>query len=134
MPRESHAWAVARDALAPFGVLHRVENPILIGFPDVVYCLIGCSGMIESKATVGTLKLEQVLFAENWAAAGGLVFTLLRADAIWFLYDAVGTRRLYEKVSEPEPLVRAPGPFPLKEMLRHLAPVNRRLGLFGRKK
>ena len=133
MPRESHAWAVAREALAPFGVLHRVENPIVIGFPDALYCLFGVSGLIESKATVGTLKLEQVLWAEEWSAAGGLVFTLLRADGIWFLYDATGTRQLYDKVAEPVPLVRAAGTFPLKEMLRHLAPVNRRRALFGRK-
>ena len=84
------------------------------------------------NATVETLKLEQVLFAEEWSAAGGLVFTMLRSDAIWFLYDAAGTRRLYERAGEPAPLVRSPGTFPLREMLRHLAPVGRRVGLFER--
>lgn len=133
MPRESHAWSVARGELAPFGVTHRVENPVVIGYPDVTYCLIGVTGMIETKATMATLKLEQVLFAEDWSKAGGLVFTLLYADNIWFLYDAPGTRRLYEKAAEPEPLVRAPGPFPLREMLRYLAPVNRRRALFARR-
>lgn len=126
MPKESHAWAVARDALAPFGELDRIENVIATGFPDVLYCLFRVTGLIETKATAATLKLEQVLFAERWAAAGGLVFTLLRADAIWFLYDAAGTRRLYGRAPDPGPLVRATGAFPLKEVLRHLAPVNRR--------
>lgn len=126
MPRESQAWATARAALSPFGVLHRVENAVVIGYPDVTYCLIGCTGMIETKATVETLKLEQVLFAEEWQRGGGLVFTLLRADRTWFLYDAPGTRQLYERAADPAPLVRTEGAFPTKEMLRRLAPAGRR--------
>jgi len=126
MPRESHAWATARDELSPFGKLCRVENPLITGYPDVTYCLFGVTGMIETKATVETLKLEQVLFAEEWSRAGGLVFTLLRADAIWFLYDPVGTRQLYERATEPKALVRSPGSFPLREVLRRLAPPGKR--------
>lgn len=124
MPRESSSWAVARDHLAPFGVLERVENGVSLGFPDTVYVLIGVSGLLEMKGTVESLKLEQVLFAERWERAGGLCHTLLHADRTWFLYDAAGTRRLYER-KDPLPLVRS-GSFPLKEILRFLAPVTRR--------
>lgn len=127
MAKESSAWAAARDNLAPFGVLERVENGVGLGFPDTVYTLVGVSGLVEMKATVTSLTLEQVLFAERWSRAGGLCHTLLHADRVWFLYDAAGTRRLFERAEEPGPLVRAEGAFPLREMLRYLAPVDRRL-------
>lgn len=125
MPRESNAWAYARDRLSPFGVLVRVENSIAVGFPDVVYSLFGVAGLIEAKATAASLTLEQVLFAEGWLAAGGLCHTLLRADREWFLLDPPGTRRLFER-TDPRPIVRARD-FPLKELLRALAPLERRV-------
>lgn len=125
MAREASAWDAARGHLAPFGVLERVENGVSLGFPDTVYVLVGVSGLIEMKATAESLTLDQVLFAERWTRAGGLCHTLLRADRTWFLYDASGTRRLYER-AVPGPLVRAEGAFPLKDILRYLAPVERR--------
>lgn len=122
--KETSSWAVAQRHLAPFGVLHRVENGIAVGTPDVCYCLVGVMGWIEAKATAESLTLDQVIFAERWLTAGGLCHTLLRADGIWFLLDPLGTRRLFEK-QEPRPLVRSRD-FPLKEILRFLAPIERR--------
>jgi hypothetical protein len=101
-----------------------VENGIAVGTPDVCYCLVGVMGWIEAKATAESLTLDQVIFAERWLTAGGLCHTLLRADGIWFLLDPLGTRRLFEK-QEPRPLVRSRD-FPLKEILRFLAPIERR--------
>jgi hypothetical protein len=126
MPLESHAWSTTRDHLAPFGVLERVENGVSLGFPDTVYCLVGVTGTLEMKATIGSITLDQVLFGERWVKAGGLYHVLLYADRTWFLHDAVGTRLLYEH-AEPAPVVRAEGAFPLKEILRHLAPIERRV-------
>ena len=125
MPKESRAWDTAQAALSPFGQLCRVENSLIIGFPDALYCLLGVTGFIETKATAASLTIEQVLFSEKWTRSGGLCHTLLRADRTWFLLDAAGTRRLFEK-KEPEPVVRSTGPFPLKEMLSQLAPISRR--------
>lgn len=125
MPRESHSWAYARGRLAPFGQLVRVENGVMKGFPDTVYCLISVCGLLEMKATLQSLTIEQVLFAEQWHAAGGLCHALLRADRRWFLLDPPGMRRAYAH-EEPRPVVAA-REFPLKDILRHLAPVERRL-------
>ncbi len=125
MPRESGAWAYTRRQLAPFGALVRVENSVAVGFPDTIYCLFGVCGLLEMKATAASLTLEQVLFAEGWLAAGGLCHTLLRADREWFLLDPLGTRRLFEH-ADPQPIVRAKE-FPLKDILRALAPLERRI-------
>ncbi len=125
MPRESNSWAYVRRQLSLFGVLVRVENSIAVGFPDVIYCLFGVCGLLEMKATAASLTLEQVLFAEGWFAAGGLCHTLLHADREWHLLDPPGTRRLFER-ADPRPIVRAKE-FPLKNILRALAPVERRI-------
>lgn len=124
MPRETNAWAAAREALAPFGMLHRIENRLGAGTPDVLYCLMSVTGLIETKATLESLTLEQVLFAEMWRDSGGLVHALLRTDRMWFLLDAAGMRSYLEK-REPQVLVRATE-FPLRDVLRYLAPPERR--------
>jgi len=125
MTLETSAWAHAREKLAPFGKLHRIENRVAVGTPDAVYCLLTVTGLLETKATLESLKLEQVIFAEEWEAVGGLAHALLRADRTWFLLDAAGMRRSLEK-REPRPLVRS-ADFPLKEVLFHLAPPARRV-------
>lgn len=122
-PDETSSWATARDHLSPFGTLHRIESRLELGVPDVIYCLRRVTGWIESKSTVLTLKLEQVMFAEEWAAAGGLCHMLMYADKIWFLFDSSGMRTIYEG-GDAVPVVRAQGKFPLKEMLRCLSPVR----------
>jgi hypothetical protein len=124
MTLESNAWTAARGALAPFGVLGRVENAVAVGFPDVVYCIMGVSGLLEMKATVASLTAEQVAFGARWVASGGIWHMLLRADDAWRLYDVVGAARVLAR-EEPHPLVVS-REFPLRDVLRALAPPGRR--------
>lgn len=124
MNLEKNSWAAARDHLTPFGILTRVENVVAIGFPDVVYVIMGCSGLLEMKATVESLTTEQVAFALRWCASGGLWHMLLRADGEWFLHDAASAARVLAR-QDPKPLARA-REFPLREVLRALAPPEMR--------
>ena len=129
MTEKSQVWSVFRRYVGPFGHLQRIES-IGQGIPDVNYCLWGVEGWIENKigqregARPASLTLDQVLWAEARTAAGGRVFLLVRLGPAWLLYDAEGTRKLYEGHPEPTPLVRVRGRFPLREILAHLAPVE----------
>lgn len=121
--RERYAWDTARAALAPFGQLIRIESPLTPGFPDVVYCLRRVPGLLETKAGTDP-SLDQVLFAEAWARAGGRWHLLVRRGRRWWLYDPGGARALYERVVPVPVVVTAPGAaFPLRAMLKALAPV-----------
>lgn len=119
--RESNAWAATRDHLAPFGMLVRVENRVLVGFPDVLYVLRGVTGLLEMKADLTSLTLEQVLFGEGWTREKGLWHLLLHDASGWRLWDAAGARAIYES-GDPEPLVTSGSRFPLKFILQHLSP------------
>lgn len=121
MALESHVWSRAREKLSPFGMLIRLENAVYTGTPDVVYCLRKVTGFIETKATIQSLKLEQVMFGEQWALRGGLWHMLLMADNEWFLFNARGARGLHDR-TDFQPVVRSKGQFPLKPMLMCLSP------------
>lgn len=129
MAQENNTWSTAKKYLAPHGIFTRVENPLMAGFPDVVYCVRGCAGLLETKATIGEVRLEQVLYAEGWAHNNGLYHMLLRADNVWALFDATGTRALLipHTNSHDVALVWKIGPFPTAEILRHLAPPESRI-------
>lgn len=117
MTTEGSYWPTVRDHLAPFGVLRRVENSVGGGDGDVLYCLtrpkpgsLPATGFLELKYLPAYptkrstplrhrhLTKDQVLFAEEWAAAGGRAWLLLRAPPWTLLFDVRGIRGLFEGV------------------------------------
>lgn len=112
---EANLWARTREELSPFGKLHRVENGIAKGTPDVAFLLRRypkvppVAGWVELKfepawptsdrrpVVVKKLKKEQVDFAEEWHAAGGRSFFLLQIARDYVLFDAPTARLLFEK-------------------------------------
>lgn len=146
MSRENALWKVVADNLSPFGMLRRVENAIDSGEGDVAYVLrrpkdgsAPSSGWLELKAIdrfparpstplrVDHLTVEQVLFAEAWARAGGKAFMLLRAAPWHLLFDPAGIRGVFERevtAADAPAVAVAAGtrPFPTGRILRCLAP------------
>ena len=129
MREADQVWDVIRPKLNPFGHLQRIESSTDKGIPDVNYCLRRVDGWIELK--VGrvpgtkprTLKLEQVMWAEARESAGGRSYLLVRyLPAVWHLYDAKGSRLLYNGLRAC-PLVESNGEFPLKAVLNVIAPL-----------
>lgn len=115
MTREAAYWPTVRENLSPFGILRRVENGVGGGDGDVIYCLtrpkpgsLASTGFIELKSLPSYpvrrstpirpphLSKDQVLFAEDWAAAGGRAWLLLRAPPWTLLFDVAGIRALYQ--------------------------------------
>ena len=111
--REDAYWSTVRDNLSPFGKLVRIETSTALGVPDVAYALRApngnaATGWIELKSIDGfpkrdatrlhveTLTLEQVAFAEDWTAAGGRAFLLLKAPPWHFLFEPAGIRGVFE--------------------------------------
>jgi hypothetical protein len=126
MSEKSQCWQPAREALSPYGVLVRVENALGSGHPDALYCLLGVAGLVECKVDLGTLSLDQVLWAESWQSAGGLSWTLWRHPRGWALLDAAGMRRVYQSSFEPREVAKLwtdSKRFPTSLVLGHLAPV-----------
>ena len=120
---EAHDWSTVRQALSPFGMMVRVENKLGKGTPDLAYCLRRVSGWLELKHDLSSLTLDQVMFAEGWAAAGGLAFMLWRRPGGWAIFNAAGMRALYSKTPAQESAILwESGPFPLKAVLTILAP------------
>lgn len=109
MHSERSLWATTRRNLALYGVLQRIESPIIKGIPDVVYCLLGHTGWLELKeldewpkratttVTIKSLQLEQVLFMENWVRSRGAAHLLLQAERDYLLLDAETTRKIYAR-------------------------------------
>lgn len=141
--KERDFWHDVRDLLLPYGALRRVENRCDLGTPDTAYCLrrnpraTPCSGWIEMKKVdrwpvraktpflIPTLTLDQVLWHESWARAGGRVWTLAKAEdavlllspsAIRFIFD----RQYTAKDAWEAAHVRSRGPFPTTEVLKCL--------------
>lgn len=96
--------------LRPFGVIVPVESPITPGFPDYIYCLSQKMGVLELKylenwpkrpmtpIRIGTLTLEQTLWAEGWAVAGGRYRMMLRIGmSAWLVFGPRGVRQLYDR-------------------------------------
>ena len=127
---EAASWTTWRRHLAPYGQLLRVENALMAGFPDVLYCLRGRSGLLELKTDLASLTLEQVLLGEAWTAAGGAWWLGYRGQAgahkgVWALFDARGARLAYSKMLLPVSAAArlwTTGAFPLQDVLDLLAP------------
>lgn len=120
-----------RRALAPYGCLHRVENILGAGSPDVDYTLLGVSGKVELKHDLATLSLDQVIFAEAWSRppGRGLWHLVWRHPTGWAIYSATGARLLYSKEVTPQEaalLWTETLSFPTRRTLDLLAPAERR--------
>lgn len=115
MTRESSFWQTVNKHLSPFGMLRRVESSAGNGTADVAYCLtrpkpgsLPASGWIELKSAEAYpirrltpiraphLSFDQVQFAEDWTAAGGRAWLLLKSPPWLLLFDPAGIRGLYE--------------------------------------
>lgn len=122
---ESHAWSVARQHLAPYLRMVRVENQVGSGTPDWYYISRwGASGWVETKEDLGCLILDQVLWAEEETRYGGRSHMLYRHPGGWALYDAAGMRHVFEdkKAAKDFALVWIHKQFPLRAILSFLAP------------
>lgn len=125
MRESSQCWDPTRKALSPYGALIRVENMLGSGHPDVLYCLLGVAGLMECKVDLGTLSLNQVIWAETWSAARGLSWMLWRHEKGWALFNAFGMRSVFSRVSDPREVAvlwTDNKLFPTRLMLCHLAP------------
>ena len=143
MTLESSLWSTTSAALSPFGKLVRLENSIGKGEGDVVYCLrrpkpgsLAATGFLELKVAERQVRdstpirphhltLDQVLFTEGWASAGGRAFLLLRMPPWYLLFDPPGIRGLYDGAvsrgrAELVAVVAEHGRFPLGPILRAL--------------
>lgn len=97
---ETNLWKRLRDALAPYGFdLHRVENLLEPGMPDVNYCCGAAEGWIELKySTVPKrsstrvfgakgLRKEQILWIERRIRTKGIVWIFAQASQHLVLLD-----------------------------------------------
>lgn len=107
------------ERLRPYGAVHRIENPIVPGYPDLACCFRGAVHMIEAKylgslpARPATpirlehLTREQVEWAEGWAGAAGSAWLLLQAGRTCYaLVAPKGMRMMYEGEMTYEALCR----------------------------
>lgn len=139
---ESNLWARTRARIGPFGRLARVENSCDLGTPDVAYCLgtprtRPASGWLELKhvpywparentpLVIKKLTVHQVTWQEEWAKAGGRVFTLIQVEHDILLASVPTLRRIFERgLSKAdlvgESLLFSRGGYPTGEVLKWL--------------
>lgn len=105
MSSERALWVTARRHLTPYGKLVRIENAASLGTPDVCYCLLGRMGWLELKedrapragkpVRLESLKLEQVLFLEDWERAGGRAWLLAQLGRSYALLSPTEVRAVW---------------------------------------
>lgn len=84
----------------PMDRIQRIENILVIGMPDVNFCIEGCEGWIEIKSPIEPKKDSTPLFGsnhklsqdqKNWFLsqknAGGKGYILICTDKRWILID-----------------------------------------------
>lgn len=140
MTTESDFWGVVRRHLSPYGRLQRIESHLTAtGIPDVAYCLMGNAGWLELKhlnawpkrssttLNVPHLKLEQVLFLEDWTRhpARGHAYGLFQVAQDYLLLTPTTVRRVFERRATEdellrEALVHGAGTFPTIALARVL--------------
>lgn len=138
---EDALWRKAREELAPWGVLHRVENSIDRGTGDVAYAIrvrgdVG-SGWIELKHVpkwpanddtpfvIRKLTQDQVDFLVQWQHAGGRAWCLLQVGRGYWLLDppliqAVHARTVTGPAVRRLAVAGSPSRFPFGNILRAL--------------
>jgi hypothetical protein len=102
--------------LSPFGVMHRVENTVETGTPDVTYTLrhpttnLVASGWIELKETTLPVRpttivrfkrftAEQADWLYDWAKVGGRAWLLVRLGNKFSLIDGLYAPSIQQGVS-----------------------------------
>ncbi len=137
MTSERSLWRTARRQLSSYGLLQRIESPLVRGIPDVVYCLLGHAGWLELKEVdawparattalnIPSLTLEQVVFSESWSGAGGSAHLLLQVSRTYLLLDFKMMRKIFERRAvqveiELTALARGVGRFPKQAVVRTL--------------
>lgn len=131
MASEHALWVTARRRLGPYGRLVRVENRAGPGTPDVYYCLRGRSGWIELKedrpprpgqpVRLRTLTLDQVIWLEEEARAGGRAWLLARLGRAYALLTPVEVRAVWRGELTALPPDRTwAGAFPAKAVVQVL--------------
>jgi hypothetical protein len=127
MGSESGLWNTLAPKLRPFGALHRVENRVEAGMPDLHYILRrkpgarAACGWLELKyeaawpaqddgaVHIKMLTLEQVNWHLDYAALGGRVGTLAQFGRSYVLLDALLLARVYKRtVTRAEVIAAAP--------------------------
>jgi hypothetical protein len=99
---ESDLWTQVKRALKhPRHDVHRVENSVSLGYPDVDYCLDGATGWIELKRRPAwpkrastIVKLPHYTQAQRQklvkrGQCGGLAFLLVQVADDYLLFDWV---------------------------------------------
>lgn len=140
MTSESGFWSVVRQRLSPYGRLQRIESHLTAqGIPDVVYSLLGHSGWLELKHLaawpkrpttplhVPHLKLEQVLFLEDWERhpSRGRAHGLFQVADDYLLLAPAWVRRVHERSATRTDLLahaaaHGAGSFPTVAVVRAL--------------
>lgn len=114
MSSEEALWVYTRNKLKPFIQMHRVENSVVKGMPDVHYVQqeTKIAGWIELKETYPPLRpttpvvctsltKDQVDWHLNY---WGRVFTLMQIGREYSLLDPLGTKLLYARAMNLEQL------------------------------
>lgn len=134
MSQEAALWRNVRENISPFGYIARLENRIEVGWPDCLFHLkfrgFGKTGLLELKrllrwppkkgiVRVPVLTLDQVLWHEKWAGAGGVSYLLLQVDRDYLLFPPSMIRGLYVGMTriQMQPFLVGSGVFPTKELL-----------------
>lgn len=143
---EKALWKTFRRELGLYGKLVRIENKVSTGIPDVSYVLrlgltsnfVG-SGWVElkylsafptrnQKVVLEKLRREQVVFAEEWEGAGGTSVLLVQVGKLYYMFNSVGARRIFERTLDRADFIRhakvSGSPFPTATFLRYLAGVR----------
>lgn len=106
---EGSLWDNMRSRFSPYGLLRRCEHAQEKGWPDVYWVLLRVPGwtelkylpdypaMADSPVWHEHLTLEQVNWIEDEVEAGGRAYLLLQVRHDYYLFDAVGTRAIYER-------------------------------------
>lgn len=143
MTSEAALRAIVRRALAPYGIIKRVENPIDPGTPDMAWQLAtprlgSAAGWLELKALeafpsrqatpvrIPSLTREQAAWAAEWEGAGGKSPLLLQVGRAYGLFAGARIGELF--LDNPHPAaalaasasVWAMGRFPTALILRAL--------------
>ena len=142
MSSERAFWNLLDEKLSPFGILHRIENRVGTGTPDVAYCLRRrpkgpiTSGWLELKQTewpsrsgtpftIESLTLNQVQFLERWSKNGGMAFLLAQVDHDYLLWHPQKIRPILNRTYTSAEAIAAASlywrsPWPRAKILDHL--------------
>lgn len=135
-PSEASVYSKMRSRiLGPIDRIERVENGLLVGMPDVNYCIEGQEGWIEIKAPVEPTRKATPLFGSNhqvsieqinWMhvqhMAGGVSWLLISTQARMLLIHGGRVAALERRintlcVAELEKISHWQAPVPTRDII-----------------